>query len=56
MLLFMGRTDYRLSDYRFRIFSSDIKLYMRLLEEVMIKTIAHFGIEGYGLMVQRAFG
>lgn len=29
------------------LFSSDLKLYMRMLEEVMIKTIAVYGIEGY---------
>lgn len=38
-------TGYPILDLEF--FSSDIKLYMRLLEEVMIKTIAYFDIEGY---------
>lgn len=28
-------------------FSTDLKWYMRQLEEIMIRTIAHFGIEGY---------
>ncbi|HQV77397.1 MAG TPA: lipoyl(octanoyl) transferase LipB [Chitinophagales bacterium] len=28
-------------------FTSDLKQYMRLLEEVIIRTIAHYGIEGY---------
>lgn len=28
-------------------FTSDLKVYMRMLEEVMIQTIAHYGIEGY---------
>lgn len=28
-------------------FSSDLKVYMRMLEEVMIRTIARYGIEGY---------
>lgn len=28
-------------------FSTDLKWYMRQLEEIMIRTIAHYGIEGY---------
>ena len=28
------------------LFTSDLKVYMRMLEEVMIQTIAHDGIEG----------
>ena len=28
-------------------FTSDLKVYVRMLEEVMIQTIAHYGIEGY---------
>jgi len=38
-------TGYPILDLEF--FSSDIKLYMRMLEEVMIRTIATYGIEGY---------
>jgi lipoyl(octanoyl) transferase len=38
-------TGYPIIDLEY--FSSDIKLYMRMLEEVMIQTIAHYGIEGY---------
>ncbi len=38
-------TGYPILDLDF--FTSDLKKYMRLLEEVMIKTIAHYGIEGY---------
>lgn len=38
-------TGYPILDLDF--FTSDLKKYMRLLEEVMIKTIAHYGMEGY---------
>jgi lipoyl(octanoyl) transferase len=38
-------TGYPILDLDF--FTSDLKVYMRMLEEVMIKTIAHYGIEGY---------
>jgi lipoyl(octanoyl) transferase len=38
-------TGYPILDLDF--FTSDLKVYMRMLEEVMIKTIAIYGIEGY---------
>jgi lipoyl(octanoyl) transferase len=38
-------TGYPILDLEF--FSSDLKVYMRMLEEVMILTIANYGIEGY---------
>jgi len=38
-------TGYPILDLDF--FTSDIKMYMRMLEEVMIRTIAHYGIVGY---------
>src|SRR5262249_17224545 len=38
-------TGYPILDLDF--FTSDLKVYMRMLEEVMIQTIAHYGIEGY---------
>ncbi len=38
-------TGYPILDLEF--FSSDLKKYMRNLEEVMIRTIAHYGIDGY---------
>jgi len=38
-------TGYPILDLEY--FSSDIRLYMRMLEEVMIRTIAEFGITGY---------
>ncbi|MBK9328383.1 MAG: lipoyl(octanoyl) transferase LipB [Sphingobacteriales bacterium] len=38
-------TGYPILDLEY--FSSDIKLYMRMLEEVMIQTIAEYGIAGY---------
>lgn len=38
-------TGYPILDLEY--FSSDIKLYMRMLEEVMIQTIAEYDIEGY---------
>ena len=38
-------TGYPILDLDF--FTSDLKVYMRMLEEVMIMTIAHYGIEGY---------
>ena len=38
-------TGYPVLDLDF--FTSDLKVYMRMLEEVMMRTIAHYGIEGY---------
>jgi lipoate-protein ligase B len=38
-------TGYPILDLEF--FSSDLKVYMRMLEEVMILTIANYGIDGY---------
>ncbi len=38
-------TGYPILDLDF--FTSDLKVYMRMLEEVMIQTIAVYGIEGY---------
>jgi len=38
-------TGYPILDLDF--FTSDLKVYMRMLEEVMIQTVAEYGIEGY---------
>ena len=38
-------TGYPILDLDF--FTSDLKVYMRMLEEVMIQTIANYGIDGY---------
>ncbi len=41
-------TGYPVLDLDF--FTSDLKVYMRMLEEVMILTIAEYGIEGYRIV------